>query len=173
MTEEGDDIQWIPYSEYDEYREQSPDDIGYAEASEYQETEFGPLPYSDNTSTRAYRLQRREGYSPTEGDKPRFAGALASDLNVTQKQLDDIYEIMSELDLAVFGSQRRIETVALGVITVVVNYDRFQRRRNPDATRIAESDEFKQLLIKLDIDYSDLGTAKRIVKQELKDKGYF
>lgn len=173
MAKDGGGPQWIPYSTNDEDEEPSPEEIGYAEASEYQETEFGPLPYLDDTSGRAHRLKHREGYSPTEGDKPRFAGALASELNLTQSQTDDIYSIMSELNLAAFGSQRRIETVALGVITVVVNYDRFQRQQNPNATRIAEAPEFRKLLKELDIDYSDVGTAKRVVKQELKNQGYF
>ncbi|EJN57758.1 hypothetical protein [Halogranum rubrum] len=80
---------------------------------------------------------------------------------------------MSELNLAAFGSQRRIETVALGVITVVVNYDRFQRRQDPDATRITETPEFRQLLADHEINYSDIGTAKRVVKQELNEQNYF
>lgn len=173
MAKDGEGPRWIAYSTHDEDEGPSPDEIDYAEASEYQETEFGPLPYLDDTSGRAHRLKHREGYSPTEGDKPRFAGALASELNLTQSQTDEIYLIMSELNLAAFGSQRRIETVALGVITVVVNYDRFQRQQNPNATRIAETPEFRELLKELDIDYSDVGTAKRVVKQELKKQGYF
>jgi hypothetical protein len=173
MTKNGEGPQWTPYSTNDKDEQPSPDEIGYAEASEYQETEFGPLSYLDETSGRAHRLKRREGYSPTEGDKPRFAGALASELNLTQSQTNEIYSVMSDLNLAAFGAQRRIETVALGVITVIVNYDRFQRQQNPSATRIAETSEFRELLKELDIDYSDVGTAKRVVKQELKNQDYF
>jgi UDP-N-acetylglucosamine 2-epimerase len=80
---------------------------------------------------------------------------------------------MSNLNLAAFGNQRRIETVALGVIVVVVNYDRFYRQQNPEADRIAESREFRELMKDLEINYSDIGTAKRIVKQELKKQEYF
>jgi len=118
-------------------------------------------------------LNSREGYSPTEADKPRFAGALASSLDLTEGHTNEVYSIMSDLNLAAFGNQRRIETVALGVIAVVVNYDRFHRQQNPEADRIAESPEFRKLMNDLDISYSDIGTAKRIVKQELKEQDYF
>lgn len=79
---------------------------------------------------------------------------------------------MKELNLSAFGSQREIETVSLGVIAVIVNYDRFQRRQNPDASRIAESQEFRKLMKEHDIDYSDIGTVKRIAKNELRECGY-
>ncbi len=80
---------------------------------------------------------------------------------------------MRELNLSAFGSQREIETVTLGVIAVVVNYDRFQRQENPNATRIVETTRFRELMRDLSIDYSDIGTAKRIVKQELAEIDYF
>lgn len=164
---------WSSYSSEKTDDQPKVDDISYARAAEYQKTEFGPIPSKYDSSARAERLNRREGYSPTEGDKPRFAGALASSLDLTKNQTKEVYLIMSDLNLTAFGSQRRIETVALGVIVVVVNYDRFHRQQNPEGTRIAESREFRQLMKELDIDYSDIGTAKRVVKQELKKQGYF
>lgn len=170
---EGEEPRWVAYSSKKDEDESKSDDISYADAAEYQETEFGPLPTQSNSSARARRLNSREGYSPTEGDKPRFAGALATSLDLTESQTSEVYSIMSDLNLAVFGNQRRIETVALGVIVVVVNYDRFYRQQNPDATRIAESPEFRRLMKELEVDYSDIGTAKRIVKRELKEREYF
>ena len=164
---------WKSYSPEKADEQPKADEISYADAAKYQETEFGPVPSEYASSARTERLNRREGYSPTEGDKPRFAGALASPLDLTERQTNEVYSIMSDLNLAAFGSQRRIETVALGVITVVVNYDRFHRQQNPEAFRIAESEEFRQLMKELDVDYSDIGTAKRVVKQELKEQGYF
>lgn len=165
--------EWTSFKSGKSETEPDANDVSYAEASKYQEGEFGPIPSMDKSSARAARLNSREGYSPTESDKPLFGGALATSLDVTQGQLDEIYSIMGELNLAAFGNQRRIETVALGVITVVVNYDRFHRRKNPDAQRIAESRPFRELMMEHDIDYSDLGTAKRIVKQELNKRGYY
>jgi hypothetical protein len=164
---------WVPYSSKKEENRPKADDISYADAANYQKTEFGPIPGQNNSSARTQRLNRREGYSPTEADKPRFAGALASSLNLTEGHTNEVYSIMSDLNLAAFGNQRRIETVALGVIVVVVNYDRFYRQQNPEADRIAESREFRKLMKDLGISYSDIGTAKRIVKQELKDEDHF
>ncbi len=163
---------WVPYSSEEEEKPKA-NDISYADAADYQKTEFGPIPSQNDSSARAQRLNRREGYSPTEGDKPRFAGALASSLDLTESQTNEVYSIMSNLNLAAFGRQRRIETVALGVIVVVVNYDRFYRQQNPEADRIAESREFRVLMKELEIGYSDIGTAKRVVKQELKKQEYF
>jgi hypothetical protein len=164
---------WTSYSSKTDEETPPNDEISYAEAKEYQQMEFGPLDHPDNAAPRAQRLNRREGYSPTEDDKWRVGGALASSLGLTEAQMNEVYSIMSELNLAAFGSQRCIETVSLGVIAVVVNYDRFQRRQNPDATRIVETSEFRELMVDLDIDYSDIGTAKRVVKQELNGQGYF
>lgn len=165
--------EWVSYSSEKADDGTKANDISYADAAEYQQTEFGPLPSEYKISARAERLNRREGYSLTEGDKPRFAGALASSLDLNASQVSEVYSIMSSLNLSVFGNQRRIETVALGVIAVVVNYDRFHRQQNPEATRIAESRKFRELMKELDVDYSDIGTAKRVVKQELQDQGYF
>lgn len=169
MSEEK-QLKWRAFESEDE-----PDanNMGYEEAHEHQEEEFRSIPSKYEHSARTNRLNSREGYSPTESNKPLFAGALATSLDVTKGQLSDVYSIMGELNLAAFGNQRRIETVALGVITVVVNYDRFHARKNPDAQRIAESRPFRELMMEHDIDYSDLGTAKRIVKQELKKRGYY
>lgn len=173
MKKEENESRWVSYSASRRRERRPADEIDYSDAAEYQQTEFGPLSKIDDSSTRAYRLNRREGYSPTEGDKPRFAGALATALDLPESQMKEVYSIMGELDLSAFGSQRRLELVALGVITVVVNYDRFQRQQNPDATRISETSDFQELMIQFEIDYSDLGTVKRVVKQELKDMGYF
>jgi hypothetical protein len=164
---------WVSYSSKKGDNKPKANDISYADAADYQKTEFGPVPGRNDSSARTQRLNRREGYSPTEADKPRFAGALASFLNLTEAQTDEVYSIMSDLNLAAFGNQRSIETVSLGVIVVVVNYDRFYRQQNPEADRIAESYEFKTLMKELDINYSDIGTSKRIVKQELKKQDYF
>jgi len=166
-------LKWVSYSSKNEDDQPDPNDISYADATDYQKTDFGPLPGQYNPSARLQRLNRREGYSPTEADKPRFAGALASALNLSETHTSEVYSIMSNLDLTAFGNQRRIETVALGVIVVVVNYERFYRQQNPEADRIAESREFRNLLKDLEINYSDIGTAKRIVKQELKKQEYF
>lgn len=171
-SEEG-EPQWVSYSSQEQDEERSTADIGYAEASEYQEREFGPPPVIDSSSVRAYRLNRREGYSPTEKDKPHLAKALASTLDLSAAQTKEIGSIMSELNLTAFGSQRRLETVALGVIAVIVNYERFQHQQNPDAIRISETPKFQELMMEFEIDYSDLGTAKRVVKQELIEIGYF
>jgi|APHM01.1.fsa_nt_gi hypothetical protein len=173
VKESDDPIQWESYSERSQADESPTDNIGYERASEYQETEFGPLPVVDDSSVRAYRLNRREGYSPTEGLKPHIGEALASSLSISEVQKKEVIDTMSELDLTAFGSQRQLETVALGVISVIVNYDRFQRRQNPDANRISETSEFRNLMIENEIDYSDLGTAKRVTKQELIELGYF
>ncbi|WP_144049589.1 hypothetical protein [Halorubrum salipaludis] len=164
---------WIPYSSKKEDDRPEASDISYADASNYQKTEFGPIPSQNSSSARTQRLNSREGYSPTEADKPRFAGALASSLSLSKAHTSEVYSIMSSLNLAAFGNQRDIETVALGVIVVVVNYDRFYRQQNPEADRISESREFRKLMKDLNIDYSDIGTAKRIVKQELKEQDYF
>ncbi|WP_435180476.1 hypothetical protein [Halorussus sp. AFM4] len=169
MGDEGTSPKWVSYSSEDP----PTDEISYAEASEYQQTEFGSLFDRDDSSPRARRLNRREGWSPTDGDKHRFADALASSLELPDSQKKEICAIMRELNLSAFGSQREIETVTLGVIAVVVNYDRFQRQENPNATRIVETTRFRELMRDLSIDYSDIGTAKRIVKQELAEIDYF
>ena len=162
--------EWVDYSEKEE---PEANEIPYADAKEYQHAEHGPIVNPNEISARAKRLNRREGYSPSESDKPHIASALATRLDLPDSQTNKICRAMSELDLSVFGSQRQVEAVALGVITVFVNYHRFQIQNNPEADRIAEEQQFIELLVEFDVSYSDIGTIKRIAKDELKQLGYF
>jgi hypothetical protein len=130
--------------------------------TEKEEPDANEIPYAD-----------AKEYQHAESDKPRIASALATRLDLPDSQTNKICRAMKELDLSVFGSQRQIEAVALGVITVFVNYHRFQIQNNPEADRIAEEQQFIELLMEFDVSYSDIGTIKRIAKDELKQLGYF
>ena len=117
------------------------------------------------------KLQRvNDGRHPSDGehshreaqrDKTRIAGALCSQLELTSFQQSEVLRMMDELNLDDFGNQKRIETVSLGVIRCVVEKDRLER--NPDAKRISEEDQFKDILDDLDIEMSDLLTVKRVL----------
>jgi hypothetical protein len=80
---------------------------------------------------------------------------------------------MAGLNLDRFGNQKRVEKVALAVIKVFVNRDRFERQQNLDAIRISQEPAFKQLMDDHEISGSDLYSVSQLVKKELKRRGYY
>lgn len=104
-------------------------------------------------------------------DKERITEALCSQLEVTSLQQTEILRAMELLDLRQFGRHKRIETVALIVIKVVVNYDRLTR--NPDAERITEDESYKQLLDTYGLDLGDVMRISKTVKETLGEYGFF
>jgi len=108
-----------------------------------------------------------------ERDKIRITHAFCSTLDVPRHQATEAARVMLLLDLDRFGNQKRLERGALGVINVVVNWHRFQVQQNPDADRINETRQFKELMTAHDVSDSDLWSLSRIVKRELRDMDYF
>ena len=115
-----------------------------------------------------------EGRHPSDGelptrqarwDKKRTTEILCSQLELTEPQTSAVVDAMETLDFSQFGSQGRIETVALGLIRYVVNKDRLER--DPEATWISHENRFKQLMDDCDVTMSDLTTVKKVALDQI------
>jgi hypothetical protein len=133
--------------------------------------------------TPADRLaEHNEGRHPSDGslsarlarlDKKRITQAYCSRLDVTQFQRDEAVRAMLLLNLDDFGQNKRIEKVALTVIRVIVNYNRFAHLQKPDAPRISETENFKQLAESVDLDKRTMRRLSRSIKEKLSAAGFF
>lgn len=98
-------------------------------------------------------------------DKKRVTETFCSQLELTEFQRGGIMDAMRDLDFSQFGSQRSIETVALGVIRYVVNKDRTER--NPEATWVSHEDKFQELMDDCGVTMSDLTTVKSVALEQI------
>jgi len=121
----------------------------------------GRHPSDGNQSTRLAKL-----------DKKRITQAYCSSLEVPPHLQAEAVRAMLLLDLTAFGNQKRIEAIALLVIELVVDYERRYRRRDPEASRVAENSTFKYLIRKAGLVPGKV-TLSRKVKSELIDQGFF
>ena len=133
--------------------------------------------------TPADRLAKHnEGRHPSDGtlsarlarlDKKRITQAYCSRLDVTQFQRDEAVRAMLLLNLDDFGQNKRIEKVALTVIRVIVNYNRFAHLQKTDAQRISETEEFKRLAESVDLDKRTMRRLSRSMKEKLSAAEFF
>lgn len=100
-------------------------------------------------------------------DKKRITQAYCSVLDVTPFQRDEAVRAMLLLNLNKFGQQKRIEKVALTVIRIVVNYNRFSHLRRPEADRISETETFKRLAEEVGLDTRTMTRLSKSIKEEL------
>jgi hypothetical protein len=77
------------------------------------------------------------------------------------------------LNLDDFGQNKRIEKVALTVIRVVVNYNRFAHLRDEDGTRISETEDFKRLAESVKLDKRTMRRLSRSIKEKLSAAEFF
>lgn len=99
-------------------------------------------------------------------DKKRIAQALCSNLPITDHERELVAEVMEQLDLGPFGSQKGIERVTIGVVAVIV--DEIERDEfGPDREIVARQEEFRELQEQHDISMSDLTTIKAKVRNEM------
>jgi hypothetical protein len=123
------------------------------EASYDKEVDIGSVEISGSTSIgfpknrdeKYEQLERRQYQTDDEHsrrmsdlDKRRITQALCGHLDITPHQQDLVIKRMMELDLTHFGSQKRIENVALAVIREIVEAD---RRPNIDPEHLSELGE--------------------------------
>lgn len=133
--------------------------------------------------TPADRLaEHNEGRHPSDGtlsarlarlDKKRITHAYCSRLDITQFQRDEAVRAMLLLNLDDFGQNKRIEKVALTVIRVVVNYNRFAHLRDEDGTRISETGNFKRLAESVNLDQRTMRRLSRSIKEKLSAAEFF
>jgi len=133
--------------------------------------------------TPADRLaEHNEGRHPSDGtlsarlarlDKKRITQAYCSRFDVTQFQRDEAVRAMLLLNLDGFGQNKRIEKVALTVIRVVVNYNRFAHLRKKDAPRISETEDFKRLAKSVHLDKRTMRRLSRSIKEKLSAAEFF
>lgn len=100
-------------------------------------------------------------------DKKRITQAYCSVLDVSPFQRDEAVRAMLLLNLDNFGQQKRIEKVALTVIRIVVNYNRFSHLKKPEAERISETEVFKQLADEVGLDKRTMTRLSKRIKEEL------
>jgi hypothetical protein len=127
--------------------------------------------------TPADRLSKlNEGRHPSDGtlgarlarlDKKRITQAYCSRLAVTSFQRDEAVRAMLLLNLDAFGQNKRIEKVALTVIRIVVNYNRFSHLQKINAQRISESDAFNELAEPIDLDKRTMRRLSKSIKDQL------
>ena len=133
--------------------------------------------------TPADRLaEHNEGRHPSDGalsarlarlDKKRITQAYCSRFDVTQFQRDEAVRAMLLLNLDDFGQNKRIEKVALTVIRVVVNYNRFAHLRDENGTRISETEDFKRLAESVKLDKRTMRRLSRSIKEKLSAAEFF
>ncbi|MGB9966320.1 DNA-directed RNA polymerase subunit epsilon [Halobacterium hubeiense] len=136
------------------------------------------------------RHQSDGGHSTREAvrDKKRVTQSFCSVLDLPRYQQERAVAVMLQLNLDRFGRQKQLENVALGVIRVVVDFERrrhFFGGREPSAvdlsgdalseypSRLGEAEEYHELCEAHGI--SDSGRYKlgKYVKRELERIGYF
>lgn len=133
--------------------------------------------------TPANRLSKlNEGRHPSDGtlgarlarlDKKRITQAYCSRLAVTSFQRDEAIRAMLLLDLDRFGQNKRIEMVALTVIRIVVNYNRFSHLRKIEAQRISETEDFNDLAERVDLDKRTMRRLSKSIKAQLRAADFF
>ena len=121
----------------------------------------------------AHRSSGDYSTKKSQYDKIRISTALCNSLDLNSYQTKEVSRVMTGLDLDRFGNQKRVEKVALAVIKVLINRDRFERQQNLDAIRSSQEPAFKQLMEDHEISGSDLYSLSQLVKKELKRRGYY
>lgn len=102
-------------------------------------------------------------------DKKRIAQAICASLPITDREGELVTEVMEQLDLSPFGSQRGIERVTLGVVAVIV--DEIERDEfGPEREIVSRQEEFKGLRKQHDVSMGDLTTIKEIVRNEMSEQ---
>lgn len=123
----------------------------------------------------------QEGRHPSDGnqasrlatiDKKRITQAYCSQLDVPRYLQADAVRGMLLLDLTAFGSQKGIEGIALLVIELVVDHEFRYRRRDPEASRMAENPQFKYLIRSAGLVPGKVKLGRK-VKSELLEKDFF
>lgn len=113
-----------------------------------------------------------DGDLPTrqsQWDKTRIAEAICSDLPLAKHEREKVISVVESLDFSMFGQQRGLEGVTLGVVAVVVDE---HHRQNEDVAGeiVSFTDEYRQICSSLDVSMSDLSTIKGLVREAL-DEG--
>jgi hypothetical protein len=106
-------------------------------------------------------------------DKKRITQSYCSEFKITSFQRDEAVRAMLLLNLDDFGQHKRIEKVALTVIRILVNYNRFSQLRKIDADRISETEEFKELAENVGLDKRTMTRLSTRIKEELKSVEFF
>lgn len=157
---------------------QSPEEL-YIDRHAYDEgyvtTAATTIGYANQRDERYQRLQEynegirgdsRHGARMSRLDKRRATQALCSALDLPAYQQRMVVDYMLDLDLSLFGSQKRIEKVALVVIRHVVEREWFEQ--NPtDPERLSERDRYLALVEEQDMDMGDVMRISQIFKRWL------
>ena len=101
-------------------------------------------------------------------DKIEVTGDLCDRLDVTDGQTKRAKAVMIALDLDRFGSQKRIENVALAVIRFVHLWEHHQRGVIPEP-RLSSTPAYKALLEEFDLDHGDIMRISTVLKEQLRD----
>lgn len=130
------------------------------------------------------------GHSSREAarDKKRIVQSFCSSLDVTPHQQREAVSIIGRLNLDRFGSQKRLEKVALCVIRFVVDQDRqrlFLMGRDPSEVdlssidfskypqKLADDPQYQQLCKEYGVSSEDRYSISQLIKRELKERDYF
>lgn len=115
-------------------------------------------------------------------DKKRITESFCSHLGLTTYQQRESISAIGKLNLDRFGQQKRLEKVALTVIKVIVEWDRFSRLKDSDLSniedsripdRMTDSSDYCKLLEVYDVSRKELYSVSQIVKRELRKRGHF
>lgn len=129
---------------------------------------------------RLYQTDDEHSSRMSELDKKRITQALCGHLDLTSYQQDLITGRMAELDLTRFGSQKRIENVALAVIREVVEADRRPdihpeqlgelseeelERINESWERMSADEKYNALLEEFGLDLNDIQRITKVLRE--------
>jgi len=136
-------------------------------------------------------VRHNEGRHRTDGnhsareaarDKKRITQSFCSYLEVTPYQKREVLNAIGKLNLDRFGQQKRLEKVALAVIKVIVERDRFHRLKELDLSkldneklpdRMTEDTNYCKLLDTYEVSRKDLYSVSQLVKRELQKCDHF
>lgn len=165
------------------------------EASYDKEVDTGSVEIAGSTSVgfpkdrdeKYERLERRQYQTDdehssrmTDLDKRRITQAFCGHLDLTSYQQNLVISRMMELDLTCFGSQKRIENVALAVIREVVEADRQPEidpeqlgelgeeeleRLNGNWERMSADEKYNDLLEEFGLDLNDIQRIAKVLRE--------
>lgn len=99
-------------------------------------------------------------------DKKRIRQAICSSLPLTEREKEEVANVVRDIDFARFGQQKALQRVILGIVVVVVDEQR--RQDDPEIDEFVQwSDEFREICESLDISMSDLSSIKQNVREAL------
>jgi len=155
------------------------DDEGYSFKSGYESKMATRIGDEESGNPKAESLRRtHEGREGSDGehsareaerDKKRVSQAVCSSLPLATHETESVVNAVTSLDLDLFGNQKAIQKVTLGLVVVLVDEHHRSDADNLDQL-VYRSDEFQEICDTHGVSMSDLKTIKRVAREQLEEQ---